>query len=445
MLLEDKDCTGQLCWQKNILDIEFDISCANDGTIKLKLKDIPFTKDVLWLHELFHEKGRYFGLLQFKGNDSKGNSITSNSVILNSLRSRLNETESYISPEGTCMHLHIDNPDTIDYDKAGLVSVQYHLLGFECFDRLVGKTDLGSIEVVGSTKIKNYDEVTGVLTIEVQPDQDFDLTPWLASCDSSARSILDILSLSNDKYIAWTCRNLYFNESWMSSFFIGPRRSGKPSRPLFTYLNLQPILNLAITNYSEDMKHETGLNIAVEWYLMKSTYSELQFLNTMTALEHLVYVYTKREKKERIFPNNTFEKVIGPKVREALDKALDTLLNSEKYFVKRETYPDKVKAAKEKITEINRYPFKENLWKFLGKHKVLLDDIEQDIEPAISARHKIVHRGLYHQDSGDQSIRDHLAVLEELLKRIFLSLLKYEGEYQSFLNGPEWKKFSPLS
>lgn len=110
----------------------------------------------------------------------------------------------------------------------------------------------------------------------------------------------------------------------------------------------------------------------------------------------------------------------------------------------RESYPDMVKAAKNKVAEINRYPFKDNLRKFLKEYKVPLDGIDQNIEPAIDVRHKIVHRGIYISGESTQSVNDHLAILRELLARIFLTLLKYSGEYQSFLNGLEWKKFLPL-
>ncbi len=440
MLLDLRNCSGQLCWQENVLNIDFDLSCGKDGAIKLKLKDIPFGRDVFWLHELFNKKGRYFEFLQLKGNDGKGNSITSNSVILNSLRNRYDKSGSWICPEGTCMQLQLNSSKPLTYDKTAELLLKYRLLGFECFGRLSGKTDFGSIEVAGSTKIENYDEVTGVLLIKAQHERNFDLTNWIERCDKSARSILDILSLANDRYIDWTSRSIFHNRSWVSSLFIGPRRAGKPSQPLFTYLNLQPVLNLALTNYSEELKQKTGLDVAIEWFLIKSNYDEVRFLTTMTALEHLVYVYAGRE-REKIFQNKTFEKVIRPQVNVALNQSLDLLLEKEEDAEKRAIYPNKIKSAKDKVIEINRYPFKENLWKFLKEYKVPLDGIDQDIEMAVAARHQIVHRGLYMQVSDDQSIRDHLAVLRELLKRIFLALLKYNGEYQSFLDGPEDKSF----
>jgi hypothetical protein len=441
MLLDLKNCSGQLYWRENSLNINFDLSVTKDGSINLTVKDIPFERDVLWLHELFHKKKRYFEFLQLKGQDVEGNSITSDSVILNSFGSKEDKQGSWICPAGTCMQFLLDSAKPLTYGKDAALLLQYRLLGLKCFDRLSGNTNIGSIQIVGSTKIENYDEATGVLTIKNQPEQNFNLTNWIERCDKSVRSILDILSLANDRYIAWTSRSIFHNKSWVSSLFIGPRRAGKPFQPLFSYLNLQPILNLAIDNYSEELTQETGLDVAIEWFLIKSTYTEVQFLTAMTALEHLIYIYTGREEREKIFQNETFEKIIRPQVNAALDRTLDLLSENEEDAFKHKSYLDMVKAAKNKVTEINRYPFKDNLRKFLKEYKVPLDGIDQNVEPAIDVRHKIVHRGIYISGESTQTVNDHLAILRELLIRIFLTLLKYSGEYQSFLNGPEWKKF----
>lgn len=335
MLLNTRNCSGKLIWQEKVLNINFDLSCAKDGTINLKFKKIPFCKDVLWPSELFHRKGRYFELLQLRGRDNKGNLITSDSVCLTSLGPITDQAGSWICPEATCMQLHLETNKPLTCGKDMEHSLQYYLLGFKCFGRLTCKTFLGSIKVAGTTKIKNYDEVTGVLTIEEHPGRNFDLTKWIDGCDKLVRSILDILSLANDRYIVWTSRDIFCNSSWVSSLFIGPRRSGEPSQPLFTYLNLQPILNLASTNYTEQLKQKTGLDVAIEWFLMKSTYAELQFLTMMTALEHLIYIYAGREGREKIFQNKTFDKIIRPQVNAALDRTLDLLLKNEEDTVKR--------------------------------------------------------------------------------------------------------------
>lgn len=443
MLLDARDCSGQLCWQENVLNMDFDLSCAKDGEIKLKLKDIPFGKDVLWLHELFHRKDRYFEFSQLKGSDGKGNSITSNSVVLNSLRNRSDKSGSWICPEGTCMQLRLDSDKPVTYEAAEVL-LHYRLLGFKCFGRLSGTSDFGAIKVAGSTKIKNYEEVTGILTIKKESEPNFNVADWIETCDKSVRSILDILSLANDRYIAWTSRATFHNKSWVSSLFIGPRRAGIPFHPLFTYLNLQPILNLALTNYSEEIKQKTGLDVAIEWYLIKSTYAEVQFLTAMTALEHLVYIYAEQKERSTIFENEIFEDIIRPQIEKALDNSLQILLEEENNAKKRKLLEKQIKSAKSKILEINRYSFKRNLRAFLKEYKVHLGGIDSEIEQLVDVRNKIVHRGLYISEEVSQSINDHLAVLRELLTRIFLSLLQYNGEYQSFLNGPEWKQYTPL-
>jgi hypothetical protein len=443
MLLDLKNCSGQLCWHENSLNINFDLSVAKDGSIKLTVKDIPFGKDVPWLDELIHKKARYFELLQLKGYDVEGDLITSDSVALTYHGERIDDEagSSWMCLEATCMQFGLDSAKPLNYEKGAELLLKYRLLGFKCFGRLSGNTDIGSIKVAGSTKIKNYDEVTGVLTIKKQPEQNFDLAKWIERCDKSVRSILDILSLANGRYIDWTSRSIFHNKVWVSILFIGPRRAGKPFQPLFDYLNLQPILNLALTNYLDELKQKTGIDVAIEWFLIKSTHTEVQFLTAITALEHLIYIYAGRKEREKIFQNKTFEKIIRPQVNAALDRTLDLLLENEEDTVKRESYLDMVKAAKNKVAEINRYPFKDNLRKFLKEYKVPLDGIDQNIEPAIDVRHKIVHRGIYISGESTQSVNDHLVILRELLTRIFLALLKYNGEYQSFLNGQEDKNF----
>ena len=60
---------------------------------------------------------------------------------------------------------------------------------------------------------------------------------------------------------------------------------------------------------------------------------------------------------------------------------------------------------------------------------------------SIDARNDIIHTGMH--DAPFASFHLHVAVLRELLKRIFLALLKYTGNYQSYLNGPAWIVFPP--
>ena len=210
MLLNARNCSGKLIWQEKILKVNFELSCAKDGTIKLKFKKIPFRKDVLWLSGLFHRKGRYFEFLQLRGHDNKGNLITSDSVCLTSLGPITDQAGSWICPEVTCMQLRLDSNKPLVFEKITELFLEYSLLGFKCHGRLSGLSDCGFLKIAGSTKIKNYDEVTGVLKINNPLEQNFDLTNWIECCDMSVRSILDILALANGRSVYCLAKQVHF-------------------------------------------------------------------------------------------------------------------------------------------------------------------------------------------------------------------------------------------
>ncbi|MBI4745796.1 MAG: hypothetical protein HY786_04465 [Deltaproteobacteria bacterium] len=441
MLLDLKNCSGQLAWQENVIDIDFDLSCSNNGSISIKLKPIRLQKDILWFYELSHKRGRYFEVLRLRGCDINKHLIASDSVIFTYIGNKSDSSGDWICVEGKCIKLRLDSSDQFTNSEHAEIALQYDLLGFQCFDRLFGKTNFGSIQLAGSRKIDNYDEVTGVLTIKKLARENFDLTEWTECCDKLVRSILDILSLANGRYLAWTRRMVFCNEVLLSSLLIGPRSSGNPLQPLFSHLNLQPILSFALSNYTDDLKHKTGLDVALEWFLTDATYAEVQFLAAMTALEHLVDVYAKQKGRDEIFKEKAFKKIIRPQISAVLNESLQNMLSEKDSNA--DEISSRITSAKDKISEVNRYSFKENLQAMLRYYEAPLDGIEQEIEGLVGVRNKIVHRGLYISALENQSINDYLAVLRELLKRVFLTLLKYRGQYQSFLNGPDWIDFPP--
>lgn len=386
---------------------------------------------------VYHKKGRYFELLKLSGLTPDGLSINSETVFMTSFGPKSDKSGASLTVEGSCSELTIENKDYIEASVRGKeLSLQYTLLGFKCFGQLTAETDNGLIRVSGATRIRDYDEVSGSLIVEAPIQKHFELSSWMENCDKSVRLILDILSLAQDHYIAWTSRSLFSEDKLMSASYIGPRKSGPPYEPLFSHLNLQPILNLAVSNYTEAFKRESGFNVALEWFLIKSTYAETQFLFAMTALEYLVYIYSKQKCRSVIFKEKEFKRIVRPLIVDALDKVLLQL--SEKDMNSKKLYNEKIKYSKDKISEINRYTFKENLFRYLSENRIPLNGIEGKIGKLIHVRDKIVHRGLY--EAQEEDINYYLNILRELVKRIFLTLLKYNGEYQTFLEGPEYVK-----
>jgi hypothetical protein len=440
MLLELKNCAGTLKWGKEFTKVLFDVACQKDGKLLITFQDIPHRKNTSWFMNVFHTQGRYYEVLQLKGKNPEGMTIASDYVYITSYANKLDKTKSWITIKGSCSKLDVRRKEPTRLpSKATMLSLSYDLLGFQCFGQLAAETGVGSVVMVGNSKIKDYEEATGTLTIKTSKTKFFDLPSWIEHCDKTVRLVLDIFSLAQDRYIAWTRRCLFADNEFLSALFIGPRRSGRPQEPLFHYLHLQPILNLSLSNYTEELKHESGFGIALEWFLMKPTYDEAHFLTGMTALEHLVYTFSRQVHRDQIFSSNQFSKRIRPLIIGALDTALGELVARGADFEKENEH--KVESSKGKLPELNRYTFKENLWEFISGKKIPLYGIDHEIDNLIRVRDRIVHRGLHEEESELRNTRHYLDILREFLKRIFLTFLSFQGKYDSFLNGQHSVEF----
>jgi len=277
LLLDLKNCKGCISFKDNKLECSFNIACAKDGTINVDIDEIPLNKGTFWLIELLHKKGREFSWLKLKGDGPNNEEIISDYFFITSSRDRTTPSESSFNLGGSCSRIIIKKQVKKHENDDQYPLLQYYLLGLECFGRISGKDSCGTISIQGNVDVKNHNEVAGIISIDGSAIQINDYSKWIDDCDKKVRLILDILSLANGHYIDWTVQSLFLENSWQSTL-TGPRKSNGAREPLFSKLHLQPILDLAISNYSEALKEKTGLDIAIEWYLMNPTYKEMNFL-----------------------------------------------------------------------------------------------------------------------------------------------------------------------
>jgi len=213
--------------------------------------------------------------------------------------------------------------------------------------------------------------------------------------------------------------------------------SSEPRFPLFSYKNLTPIVSLAVERYTEELCENSGIDVAIEWFLMHPRYTEAEFLTGMTALEHLIHVFVKKNPEGGIFTGDIFKEVVRPRLKAALDEVFQSLQNT----VPKEEEVQEV--LSQRLGMLNQRSLQTNLRTLLTHCAVPVLGIEKEIPSLIKLRNEIVHRGHKAESGLPQPLSYYTAVLRELLTRIFLSLLQYRDEYQSYLNGPEWKKFPP--
>jgi hypothetical protein len=195
---------------------------------------------------------------------------------------------------------------------------------------------------------------------------------------------------------------------------------------------LQPAIETALNNYTPELRQDTGLDVAIAWSLMNSRYSEADFLAAMTALEHLIYVYSARNPQGRIVGKGDFRNKIQPVIEDALRTALASLgIRSG---------DSRVAEMVENLGKINERSLRDHLEAFLAYHGVPVDKPKEVIKILVKLRNDIVHRGQASPEN-QPHLEKLLAVLRELLARVFLTLLRYRGPYFSYLAGCEIKQF----
>ena len=248
--------------------------------------------------------------------------------------------------------------------------------------------------------------------------------------------VLDMLSFAEGELIRWSVRQIETKEAIVVIDCEGPKGSGPAWDGAFHYLNLQPVLDLAVNRYTEELRDQTGLAVALEWFVHHPRYSELQLIAAMTALEHLVSVFEQKNGSPKILKPELFAKLLET-VRPAWRKTLE-----EEFKL-----PHDLTARMDaKLDPLNEGNFRDKLKAMLDAYTVPLADLEiQRINDAVAARNRVIHVGLYRNKEDEANLQQHVAVLRELLKRICLTLLQYEGQYFSLLNGPQWMHFPPVA
>ncbi len=436
-------CKGELRWKDFRVEIKFSVSCSSKGALKVNINSVPLTESTSWLLWVQEEKSPTLPYLTLSGSDGEGSLLQSEYIYLTSVGTRSTPRKTSITIEAEAAALEVKRIENIDLTKpASGAVVYYHTVGMAGFSGVSAPSSIGEITLQGPTRLDDYDRMSGLLAIEAYADEKQPLDAWLKNCDDIARAVLDIISLAEGAFIRWSLSRLFIENELVALWFRGPRASGPPREPLYSHLNLGPFLNIALNSYTPELKQKTGVDVAIEWFLMDPRYLELQFLAGMTSLEHMVQVFSSRVGSGGLFPSEYFSGVVKPELESAVKKIKSGL---------GESVPDKekrreIEQALENLAfgNLNGKSLKVKLFEMLRHYEVPIGDIEMDVKDLIATRNKIAHMGSFRRPEKEKNYIHHqLGILRELLKRIFMKLLGYEGQYHSSLAGLPWLHFPP--
>ncbi|HEX7154756.1 MAG TPA: hypothetical protein VF618_24940 [Thermoanaerobaculia bacterium] len=421
---------GTLSWPEHDLPIRCVIAITQDGSITISTGPVTLNRDTFWILENVPDSGRLATWARLRATTKDGLTIESDHVIMTGRDDRLGPQTSLVTLRGhlSTLSVHHRTPPP----TAAKCLLVYHTIGMQGFGVQHATTSLGIIRMAGSSEIPDHDHLAGRIQITAPDHELKTIDEWTNEADEHIAHVLLIISLAEGKLLEWSIRESATSDGKLfRTDFYGPKHTGTPRDGIGHFLNLQPILDLATTRYTEDLRSKTGIELAIRLLLAQPAHAELQLVTAMTALEHLTSIYNKQTPVPPPVPLDTFSTIIRPALEAAFDNAIANVALD----------PEGARLVRNKMSGLNNTVLKHRLDAMLRDYDVPIAGLEKHVDAAIRTRNDIIHKGT--TKAAFPEFYLHVAVLREVLKRIILTLLEYKGQYISFLNGQEFREFPP--
>lgn len=395
------------------------------------------TEETAFLLKVASAKTRFAGWAKIDGVAKDGRRVYSEYVVLDSRTDRLGVSRPSVSIAGHASRLSIEWLPVPKRNRG--LRVSYVTVGMRGFGRQYLRSRVGDVSLVAPAKGDDYDRLAGrfdVIAVGTPRKTDH----WIAKCDELAGQILAMVSLAEGRLTLWSIRNVIRSrdDRVLAMEFYGPKGTGRPHDGVGHYLHLQPWVDLA-PRYTSALRRRTGIDVALEWFLIHSAYHEFSLIAAMTALEHLVAKFTAAHRRTAL--------AVHPKTFATIRRSIEPIFTKLSNSLRGSNVGARRKAiesVRSNMRSANRSSFANRLAEMLRAYDVPMGGFEADVRKAIAARNIVIHTGLLHSHENYRELYGHVVVLRELLKRIFLSLLGYTGQYFSMLNTWEQKPFPPV-
>jgi len=422
--------TGELrCGDKSV-SATWSVTIGKHGGISIRVEPIPLEASSKWMFDVAFPSGPLLERLSIHGQNHEGISCETDQFYVITCETTSDGHGNRLSLAGDALKLrllYLPMPET----STGLRAI-YYTVGMRASGAPTVSTSAGRLTLVAPMKLAEPDNISGRLYIE-SPNDKRSAESWLSDCDAVVLRVLDLVSLADGGLIRWSVRRLENERELIAIDCEGPKESGPAFDGLFAYLNLQPVLEL-VERYTEELCERTGLAVALEWFVHHPRYAELELIAASTALEHLIAVFVKGHATPELVSADLFSARLAD-MKKSWEDAAKSASASDQALIPR---------IIQKLGGLNYGSFYDKLVAFTEHYKVPLVGVDlKDVKGAIDARNGVIHRGLYRTKEEERQLYQHVHVLRQVLKMIFLTLLEYKGQYLSLLNGPKWLQFPP--
>lgn len=440
-----KYCKGNASWGTHSLDVEFDFTFGKRTEIRFAFKDIAAAAanaEVLALYTVYRSNQSSIESLRLEATTPEGHRLRTESLYLTAASLYSGQTGTHLKFEGSAGTVNIIFRDCAAAEDRG--RIVFHTQGQRAFGPGVTATcDLGTVSVRGDPSPDDFNELTGCVIFDAERLRKVDLMGWAGRCENRFDLLLEVFSIGEGRRIRWGLKNTYFGSELMHVRLVSLGKADKPFQPMFPYLNLRPVLEFALNNYTRELRDTLGIQYAVAWFLMAHAYTEVRYVAGMTAIEHLVskYIEAHVPKGRRGILSKAVAQPVRRALRETLDKSIGSLKG--KGVLRHEDEQRARPLLEDAVNNVNKKPLRVQLRDMLAFYGVPLDGLDEHLDRMVRARNDIVHRGFHESGEGDDRLRFLEDVLRELLKRIFLQILGYRGRYDTWFRQHAYVEFQP--
>lgn len=304
------------------------------------------------------------------------------------------------------------------HDRAALC---FSLLGFECFPPAHTIAELGRVCARGATRSAAMNEITGSLAIQASDENAPE--EWRQQAERLLKHLRSVLGFARGAPLSVPVTEFYRGDHVDVTFY--ETGFGHQSEmPPLPHLNLGPIVTTAVTHVDHVESYRDAFETAIGWLLVPTAYDEVRFLTGMTALESLASRFLERSQSS----------ILGSSAFKNFAKRIRAFVDNEDCF------DDSVSTAiKEKIPELNRRSFSFKIDALLEHWHISRTLIDADVlARLVRLRNTMVHQGSAPEN---EDLWSSILLVREILVRIVLAMLQFEGTYQCYIGGRHMRHF----
>jgi hypothetical protein len=311
-----------------------------------------------------------------------------------------------------------------------------HIRGFEDFRGHQADCRLGVASIEPRRTTSDRNSISGSLRLHAKGTPD-DLTAWREEAGRLLEHVRRVMSIAAASLLRSPITEFHA-EGMLEVRAFSQIAQGPVGLRTIRSQRQEAIFNAAIESFFNPPIAAKQLFVAIEWFTMEATYNEMRLVCAMTALENLVEA--NLDNAERFIE----EPIVFEKTRRVLRGVI------RKCIAKWQTdgAAKVLMELNEKLSDLNRRSLMRKLEMLAGRWKVPLNEIsEAKLRAALDARNRILHRGQYYEDMAatDEDLWVHITVIREVVLRILFTIVSYHGDYCSYIDHPQDKRFPPRS